>query len=346
MKNTLIATLMLCAGAAALGVMPETDLIESDLLSAIKANPDDASSLLRLGVHLQTQGRLEEGERWVQAAYVADPTLISDMIINTPAARGGTVCPSATGPDVIVGSVSGMFFAAHSGPAQNGISAYGIGTTSCNVGDEILLWQSGNENHPVIAQNIYRLHNGRFTQVGVGWLKHGFTALSGNVCCSCTGGGGSQLSPGCSDPYSAGLNASQSRLGPRFEVNASTGLFPYPFTESSYTFGSIDRRCQVADSDINPALNPGARYFAEGHYIANDDSAAGNDLNNASYIEVSFSASGSGFDSDVLGSTVREIPAIKAWATFDANATVVDVDVPDDGRFHVGFAVTDNGNGT
>ncbi len=338
-------TALLLALAAASVSVAEVPNHRLDLESAIKADPTDASSMLRLGILLQSEGELDAGGEWVSAAYAADPSLVQDIVFPEPMARG-SVCPSATGPDVIVGDIPDTARWAHSGPPQNGISAFGIGTTSCNLGDTILRWQSSNINHPVIAQNIYRVHDGRFTQVGVGWLKHGFLALSGNVCCSCTGGGGSQLSPGCSDPYSSGLNASQSGLGPRFEVNATTGIFNYPFTSPPYTSGSIDRRCQAADADIDPARNPGARWFVEGHYIANDDAAAGNGLNNASYREVGFFQSGDGYSAGNIGSTVREQAAIKAWPVVNPSAVVVDVDVPDDGRFHVGSNVIDNGDGT
>lgn len=341
MKPLCFATFLALAGVVS--ASPPADPIASDLLAAIHTNPKDATSMLRLGVHLQSQGRIDEGGVWVKAAYDADPSLVEDVFIDTAGTRG-SACDS-TGPDVIVGDLPGLIFAAHEGPAQNGISAYGIGTTSCNVGDEILLWQSGNPNHPVIAQNIYRLVDGRFSQVGIGWLKHGFLALSGNLCCTCMGPGGAQLSPGCSDPYSASLNASQSLLGPRFEVNAATGAFPYPFTSPAIT-SSIDRRCQVADADLNPALNVGARYFAEGHYVANDDAAAGNKNNNASYREIRFFQSGDGYNATTVGPTVRENAAIYAWAANDPNASVVTVDVPGDGRFDVGYAVTSNDDGT
>lgn len=340
MRYTALALLVAASAALASPV----DL-RADLEAAIKADPSDASSMLRLGVLLQSQGDLDAGGNWVEAAYALDPSLVTDVIIPDPIARGGTSCTS-TGPDVIVGDLPSTTRFAHSGPAQNGVSAFGIGTTSCNVGDEVLLWQSGNSNHPVIAQNIYRVHDGRFTQVGVGWLKHGFLALSGSLCCSCQGGGGSQLSPGCSDPYSASLNAGQSRLGPRFEVNATTGAFPYPFTSPPFSFNSVDRRCQARDEDIDPARNPGARWLAEGHYIANDDAAAGNALNNASYREITFFESGDGYNASNVGPTVRELPAIKAWPTVNPTAVVQDVDVPGDGRFHVGFNVIDNEDGT
>jgi hypothetical protein len=347
-----VAAVALCAGLAVAAqddahnhTPASADDLEARLVAALEADPTDVSSMLRLGLLMQTEGRFDEGAAWLQAAYKADPDLAQDHFIEAPAPRGGTDCNASTGPDVIVGSLPNIGLYGHEGPAQNGISAFGIATTSCNIGDEILLWQSSNSNHPVIAQNIYRVMDGRFTQIGVGWLKHGFLALSGNLCCSCTGGGGSQLSPGCSDPYSAGLNASQGGLGPRFEVNATTGVFPYPFTSPSYNT-SIARRCQAADADLDPARNPGARWFMEGHYIAADDAAAGNGLNNASWREISFFQSGSGYSASNVGSTVREQPAIKAWPVVDSRAEVVDIDVPSDGRFHVGNAVIDNGDGT
>ena len=60
-------------------------------------------------------------------------------------------------------------------------------------------------------------------------------------------------------------------------------VLPYPPTQpGSPTI--IDRRLQVHDADIDPDLNAGAAlYFVEGEYITDDDAAAGNDNNNASY---------------------------------------------------------------
>lgn len=39
-------------------------------------------------------------------------------------------------------------------------------------------------------------------------------------------------------------------LGPKWQVNASTGLFPYPFNSPAFT-GSIVRRLQINVADIN-----------------------------------------------------------------------------------------------
>ena len=59
------------------------------------------------------------------------------------------------------------------------------------------------------------------------------------------------LGPGCSDPYNAPMNSGQMRLGPRSDVNATAGLFPYPYTIAFQTTGDpVYKRCQVAAADL------------------------------------------------------------------------------------------------
>ena len=71
--------------------------------------------------------------------------------------------------------------------SSGGFAGYAIGTRSCNRGDTPLNWcdqASGcapgatTKDHPVIAQNLYRLKNGRFDQIGMSWLKHGFLSTN------------------------------------------------------------------------------------------------------------------------------------------------------------------------
>ena len=108
------------------------------------------------------------------------------------------------GPDVIVGDLPDTFaYGAAGTPAYH---AYDLGTSSCNLGNVNLLWVASTNQHPVIAQNIYRLKDGRLEQLGGSWVKHGFTALTQNLCATCNGQGGSVLGVGCSDPYDFGLN--------------------------------------------------------------------------------------------------------------------------------------------
>jgi len=276
---------------------------------------------------------------------------------------------STTGPDVIVAD---LYDLAHytGGGAIEGKRAYAVGTKSLNIGDKDLRWVSGTNQHPVIAQNLYRWREdaegrARFEQIGMSWLKHGFTALANNEYCgSCTfepgHSSGSWLGQGCSDPYSAGLNGTQTRLGPRSEVNAFTGDFPYTGSLPPGTGDTtLRKRLLVADADVDWTQNLGARYFVEGHYIAADDAAAGNALNNAAYREVTVDANRNlAFVADSVnrcawdlnpGSPTRThctIPAIYAWRAVDAAVQVAPVDVPGEGRFHVAARVHDNGDGT
>jgi len=248
--------------------------------------------------------------------------------------------PDSVGPDVVVFELPNTYQWGSSG----GITAYSVGTTSCNRGTEPVYWISSTNQHPVIGQNLYRHLDGRLEQIGISWLKHGFVSVNGSSCDSCQQPplGGSQLGVGCSDPYSASLNGSQSRLGPRSEVNPFTGVYVYPESDPSGT-PVLAGRLQVLTDDVNPALNPGASYFVEGQYITSDDAQAGNGLNNASYRAVTI---GSGNALNPTGATFEGVPAIAAWPTIDPGVTVVPADVPGEGRFHLAYVATDNGNGT
>src|SRR5690606_18589850 len=117
--------------------------------------------------------------------------------------------------------------------------------------------------------------------------------------------------------YGSSLNGSQGNLGPRWQVNAATGHFPYPWHSAQIDNGTIGRRLQIKDADLDPELNAGARYFGEGQYIHPQDAAFGNDDNNASYREMRFSRSGVNFFGSWLGATVRTKPAIEAWKAVD-----------------------------
>ncbi|MCU0689226.1 MAG: hypothetical protein MUE97_05750, partial [Phycisphaerales bacterium] len=104
------------------------------------------------------------------------------------------------GPDVTVGDLSDVY---HWGTATlDGVPvrAFSVGTDSWNIGNKPGNWFDYNttitfrpigapagtlitrprvsNQHPVIAQQMYRLRNGNFEQIGISWLKHGFTSLN------------------------------------------------------------------------------------------------------------------------------------------------------------------------
>jgi hypothetical protein len=258
---------------------------------------------------------------------------------------------SAQGADVVAGEIVGPF----KWGTLNGFSAYSIGTSSCNIGDVDLLWDDETNDgtpanlHPVMGQNIFRYKDGRYLQLGQGWLKHAFFALNFNGLCDndCDPApNGSALGPGCWDPYSASLNGQQGGMGAKFEVNASTGFHPWPYTGDGTTGNVLFKRVQIRNTDLDPALNAGARYFGEGQYVTPDDAAAGNGNNNATYREISVGSFSNGYNLTFTGQNRIGQPAIFAWQEVDPDVELVSVDVPGDGRFWVAYRVTDNGDGT
>jgi hypothetical protein len=116
-------------------------------------------------------------------------------------------------PDLFVGDLTDTLVY-----RQGNMHAFAIGTTSCSVpgADHCWVkWFSSIAEHPIIGQNMFRLKNGRFEQIGQAWLKHGFTALQNTVCSACNAApSGTHLGVGCSDPYVASLNDDQNGWGP------------------------------------------------------------------------------------------------------------------------------------
>src|SRR5262249_36850906 len=82
--------------------------------------------------------------------------------------------PPTIGPDVTVGNLTDVMYYG----AVGSISAYAVGTDACNVGDVPVEWVAGDNHHPVVGQNMYRLMNGRFEQIGQSWLKHTFASTN------------------------------------------------------------------------------------------------------------------------------------------------------------------------
>ena len=254
-----------------------------------------------------------------------------------------TACTfSGESPDVIVGDLVGTMRWGGVG----GITAFSVGTTSCNLGSCWLNWISTTAEHPVIGQNMFRLKDGRFEQVGQAWLKHGFTALTGNVCSSsCVHPpNGSHLGVNCSDPYDANLNGTQTRLGPKENVDPNTGVFLFPDARESTTGNAIFKRLQVHNTDLDPDLNSGAVYFVEGQYVTHDDALAKNNPNNASYRPVSVSGTSPTWSITLTGSTVRQKAGIQAWKATDVSVTETVLGAPG-GQFIVSAKATSLGGG-
>lgn len=263
-----------------------------------------------------------------------------------PSEGGEEAEPRSAGPDVIVGGVGVSANGTNTQDQWNwgalgGIRAYSVATTSCNIGTSQLLWQQSSQFHPVIGQSVYRLKDGRFEHIGQSWLKHGFCALGEFLCGGCPNDpdGCPTLDPQCSDPYTANRNGT-STFGPKFQVNASTGVFNWPPQAPAAPSTVIRARLQIHVSDIDPTLNPGALYFAEAQYVTQDDAANGNKDNNASRRRVTFNPA-TNLTMSFPENTVQQEPAIFAWPTYEPGVTMRKVNVLNDGKFWVAYHATE-----
>jgi hypothetical protein len=290
-------------------------------------------------------------------------------------ASGYTCSPvnpcQSVGPDIIVCSFPDV---SNNTPVTiNGIvyDSFCVGTTSANKGGTPVSWLASPDNrHPAIAQNLFRYvpSLNRFEQLGQGSLKHGFTALQQGDCAApnyfnfgCSSTAGTTLGIGCADPYCCGLNNGTSNglggMGPKWEVNAATGVFHSPYSSTyqgtNYVTSSGPPRARIADLQQAPS---GTRYFMEGQYIVSDDAVAttagvSNKNNNATWQEVTMSPlagtaaaqSATNFDIALTGSPHREQSAIYAWKAIDSGVVIQTYDVPGDGRFILGVKVSGTG---
>jgi hypothetical protein len=253
-------------------------------------------------------------------------------------------CGGKAGPDVIVGELTGP----QNYTGTTGLDALSLGTTSCNVGTAVLMWDALPANtHPVIGGHLYKWKAvngaGRFEQIGLSWLKHGFTALQGTTCCTCIANpNGTRLGVGCSDPYTASRNGGQTGMGPRWQVNAHTGF--YPAATPVRPTGGNTGRLEVLTTDLEPSSTT-IKYFGESQYVTPDDASSGNQNNNASYIGISVTGGPTEFNFAFAGNTQRAISAIRAWPLQESGVTLTDVQAPGDGLYVVGSKATDLGGG-
>jgi hypothetical protein len=314
-------------------------LLLSKEFAAELGRPSDAGSVVgKISVSVNM--------RPIEITQIVDGDVKSDVLPATP------FTGSVPGPDVVVGDLNGLAQFGSSG-TQVGLA---VGTDSCNFGTVDLNWFALPDNdHPVIPQNMYRMSGGasnneRFEQVGQSNVKHAFTALTNNICgLGCNGVGGTHLGSGCSDPYSASLNAGPN-LGSRAWINPFTGFYPRgdsatpPNNHSGHTHTGISHRIIIEQSDLSTSANPGATYFAEAMYVTPHEYAwcqthpgQCNMYNNVSYRQYNVSGTTS-FSFSPAASTVRQKSAINAWT--GASLVPIQPDPGIDGIGTLGYKVT------
>ncbi len=231
----------------------------------------------------------------------------------------------------------------------------GMGITLCNSGDTALGFSAlPNADHPVIAQNLYRMSGGatnneRFEQIGQSWPRHLFCALEQNSCgLGCTPSGSCRLGPGCSDAESAASNGYQNGMGSRAWVNPFTGVFPgsnpNPSDHTGHTHTGTSHRLLVEASDLSTTQNAGATYYAEAQSLTPDEYSwcqghpgQCNMSNNVSYRRFNVTGTTS-FVFTAVGSTVGMAPAVMAWP--GATINPIEPAPGTDGRAFVACKVT------
>ncbi|MCH2105308.1 MAG: hypothetical protein MK291_01550 [Planctomycetes bacterium] len=262
----------------------------------------------------------------------------------------GSLQAQSQGPDIVVhqlGVDGNDTNDIHYWGTSGGIRAYSLATQSCNIGNQTVLWQSNNTNHPVIGQSMYRLKDGRFEQIGQSWLKHGFCAVSEPGCGSCQSTPCSTLGIGCADTYWATLNDGSSG-GPKHEISPTSGQIQYPYSSPSGP-SAIRGRLQVYEEDIDPNQNAGAVYFGSSLYISEHDHSFGNAANNSSWRKLDV-VSITNIDGD--GPTNVGMAPPYAWRAEENSVVVTKVTNLNEagaginGYYFVGHNVVDNGDGT
>ncbi len=250
----------------------------------------------------------------------------------------GWCARSSKSPDLIVSDVWNVVRFGTLG----GITAYGLGTEACNRGSCWIDWFADTPAHPVIAQNMFRLKDGRLEQIGQSWVKHGFGALDGDWCGPCISPHSwDHLGVNCVDPYDASTNGAQRVMGPRSAVDPYTGAFPYPDYRINTAGNVLFKRLQVHNTDLDPALNPGASYFVEIQYVTPDDPGAKNGRNNVSYRQVAIGAAP--YNLFLVGQTQPGMAGIRAWKAVDPE--VVETDIEHEGLMILAAKATPLGGG-
>ncbi|MEZ6242526.1 MAG: GC-type dockerin domain-anchored protein [Phycisphaerales bacterium] len=250
-------------------------------------------------------------------------------------AAGFVVAPAQAGPDLITADITTI---SHYGE-QDGIHAYSFGVTSCNLGDVVVDWLIDSPAHPATAQHMYRVKNGRLEQIGLSFAAHTVVPLQGALCETCTPADFQHLGVGCSNPNASTILGSHTILGPREQINAATGAFPFPYTTSAGT-GTIDRRLQIPESKLTH--DGDEVYYAEVQQVAADDAQAGDSANNASARRVNLLVNDT---FTVADATQAGTSALLAWAQTDPDVVIESFDIPDDGRIEVAGKATDLGDG-
>ncbi|MHC5005197.1 MAG: hypothetical protein ACYTJ0_18990 [Planctomycetota bacterium] len=243
-------------------------------------------------------------------------------------------------------------FLPEGGAAGDRLHAFSLGTRLCNIGAVAAQFEAthvgpGAGRHPVIAQQLYRLVDGRLEQVGLGWAAHLFCALNEAGCGDCDPTACSTLGAGCGSSEVSTIVAAPPALGPRTQIDpwpahgspTHAAQHPAPSTEGQNGF--VAGRLRVRQD----VIEAGGRFFAE-QVVVTHDEAPEDRLDNASWREVVVTPDGMAGAQPGAASVHVGQPAIFAWKDAHPELVLTPVDVPGDGRLYLASLARDRGDGT
>jgi hypothetical protein len=259
--------------------------------------------------------------------------------------------------DVFLADIDDLTTLGRLGAFPNGINACAMETTACNGGSKAISWQQAMDpDHPFIAFLLARESNGRFEQISDrSYVKHGFFALSGSVCSSCSPTDGTTLGLGCSDTYATQNNGDNYWLGPPDEIDPWMGSWNPVCSHfdrgeppvappadcngnrslsqaQAQALGPLGHRIRVRDSEFNV---PGALFWFQAMYIIETEGEA---LREDSIGSRRFTPSWSGTSWN-LGETGTLLhgSVLQRWSGASVSSST---NGGDDGRLYVGVKVT------
>jgi hypothetical protein len=261
--------------------------------------------------------------------------------------------PVGTGVDLLLSELYGVASLGRIGFYPNGRSGFAVATSVCNDGTAPIPWDAPmGETHPMIAMAMYRLDAaGRLEMIGTSWMKHGFNALSQDLCSfGCSSSRHDTLDVGCSDTYSVINNGTRLYLGPREEVDPYTGAWEAcgswfdasPADCQRSYFGdaadAVEHRLEVEDSDLAVS---GATFYCEAAYVVAGDENIGNHIG---WRQIAPTWVGSAWLTPTVGpgNAPNFGPRVSTWGDLRYTTRVAQ----DDGEVLLAVRVTDLGGGS
>lgn len=285
------------------------------------------------------------------------------LALSLPALPAFAQTNAVPGTDVMAFDVGGPSMYGRRGAAYpNGEAVMNIGHSMCNAGTVPIPWNSSGpggtmaNTYPKIATMIAREFNGRMQQIsGLSYCKHSRTPFNftSGACIPCQSSPSAAFRVGCSDTYSAGFS-SIGNLGPTTEIDPWTGIWN-PIgsyfdrgdpdvglpgnadgVQSTINGDNLKNRMVVQESD----LAGGGTFYGQAQICVIGEPGT-NRANNAASRPLTFTWNGTSWSVGVTG-TAAIGPVLTRWT---GASTAVNGNGVDDGRFMVGWKVTDLGNG-